>query len=375
MKKNPNSCRWSELPMDMLRQVLERLSVLDLHRAKIVCSSWYLCSKQTVRQKSGSPLLMLSPEEGGCVLYNPDEDRVYKTTKSEFSGYRFLGSSGKWFLVVDSRSKLYIIDLFSEERIDLPPLESIKDGLYSVERLGDRVFMVRLVKNYSGVLVQAVEDLRGVLWVDDKSGEYVVVWQFESNGFLGFCKKGDDHYREITTCIGVRRELQGLCHMVLKGYSLYVLTSRKYIRQLDLSGQDGFKDVSEKHSIAVTTSGEALYVRSKAYETSTLERLRTFHVFKRDPKDLDPSTKDTRLVELDSLGDEALFLDLGVTVKADHSLGVEPNSIYFTLGDRIHHNKVPCMDICVYNHGTKNIKRFHGLSKLNVKDAQWFLPR
>ncbi|CAA7025934.1 unnamed protein product [Microthlaspi erraticum] len=102
-----------------------------------------------------------------------------------------------------------------------------------------------------------------------------------------------------------------------------------------------------------------------------------FHVYKRDPEDLNPNTYDTRLVEVYSLGDEALFLDLGTTVKvaADHALGIEPNSIYFTRGDRYRHKKVSCLDIGVFNLATKNIKRFPGLSNLNVNDAQWFLPR
>jgi len=39
--------------------------------------------------------------------------------------------------VVDSRMKLYIIDVFSEERIDLPPLESLKGSLLKIERVGE----------------------------------------------------------------------------------------------------------------------------------------------------------------------------------------------------------------------------------------------
>ncbi|KAG7598445.1 hypothetical protein ISN44_As06g026970 [Arabidopsis suecica] len=99
-----------------------------------------------------------------------------------------------------------------------------------------------------------------------------------------------------------------------------------------------------------------------------------FHLYKRDPKDLDPNTYDTRLVEVHSLGDEALFLDLGTNVPADHTRGIEPNSIYFTRGDRIRHREPSCFDICVFNLTTKTIKRFPTLSNFNVKDAQWFLP-
>lgn len=60
--------------------------------------------------------------------------------------------------------------------------------------------------------------------------------------YLGFCKKSDAHYREITVGMDVRRELRGLDDMVLKGYNLYFFSTRRYIRHLDLSGQDGVSE-------------------------------------------------------------------------------------------------------------------------------------
>lgn len=57
-------------------------------------SNWYLCSKQTLRPKFRSPLVILCPKEGGCRLYNPEKDMVY-VAKSDLSGYQFLGNSRK----------------------------------------------------------------------------------------------------------------------------------------------------------------------------------------------------------------------------------------------------------------------------------------
>ncbi|VVB17176.1 unnamed protein product [Arabis nemorensis] len=75
--------------------------------------------------------------------------------------------------------------------------------------------------------------------------------------------------------------------MVLKGEILYILTPGSYIRTLDFSGQDGFKDVSymvpmyqptlterqqatkfisQSEKIAVTRSGEVLMVDILVYE-------------------------------------------------------------------------------------------------------------
>ncbi|KAF3596704.1 hypothetical protein DY000_02026139 [Brassica cretica] len=375
-----DSGRWSDLPVDILRSLFERLSFMDFYKAKMVCSNWYLCSKQTLGPKGGSsPLLLLSPEEGGCRLYNPEEDRVY-VPRRDFSGCRFLGNSGKWFLVADSQSNLYIVDVFSDEKIDLPRLE----------------LAIRRWKS--------AEKLRGVVWVDEETRDYVVVCRFDRCDFIRFCKKGDDRYSEIQTRVGVNVFLKGQDDMVLNGYNLYVFTPCCSLRHIDLSGKDGFEDVieqpmftwykpfpsaeeeermrafkviSESYNIAVVTrSGEVLLVHNYTYEsTTTFEKHRMFGVYKRQLKDLDPETYKPCLVEVDSLGDEALFLDLGITVPADATFGIEPNSIYFTRDDRFRLMPLSFLDICVYNLATKSIKRFPTLpSKFKLKDAQWFIP-
>ncbi|KAJ0248659.1 hypothetical protein HA466_0157290 [Hirschfeldia incana] len=354
--------------------------------------------------KRGSPLLLLCPEEGGCRLYSPEEDRVYDT-KRDFSGYRFLGNSGKWFLVADSQSNLYIVDVLSDERIELPRLELVsKDGcVHNLKPLGDDGdFQEILVGgNYNGIRKLA-KDLRGRVWVDDKTGDYVVVCRFDRCDYMRFCKKGDDRYREIQTRVGVSVFLKGQDDMVLNGYNLYVFTPRCSLRHIDLSGKDGFEDVikqpmytwykpflsaeeekrmkfiSERENIAVVTrSGEVLLVHNYTYQSSAFEKHRVFRVYKRQLKNLeDPETYKPRLVEVDSLGDEALFLDLGITVPADTTLGIEPNSIYFTRDDRFRLMPLSFLDICVYNLATKNINRFPTLSSNleKIKDAQWFIP-
>ncbi|CAL9232375.1 unnamed protein product [Arabidopsis halleri] len=329
--ETPNSNHWSDLPFDILRSLFERLSFVDFHRAKIVCTNWYLCSKQTLHKTRKSPWLMLFPEDG-CVLYNPDEDRN-------------------------------------------------------------------------------VVDLRGLLWVDEKKKEeYTVVWFFDTGAnYIAFCKNREDHYRTIPTRFNVRRELRGISDMVLGGDILYVYTIRRYIRVLDLSGQEGYNDVVSntdllsplypasppssddettydgafsRHNIAVTTSGEVLLVESIVYDDSSDSKIPTIglRLYKKVPNP-DPDEfiyRPNVSVEVDSLGHEALLLDLGITVPADRTLGIEPNSIYFTRHDRLRNCKLKpscrARDICVFNLKTKNVTRFPSLSYLKAKDALWFLP-
>lgn len=147
--------------------------------------------------KVGFLMLIMFEKEGSYCLYNLEEDRVYEVK----SNYWFLGSLGKWFFVVDFRLDLYIINVFSNERICFLFLEIVKSFFYKIEWLGgDKGFnefiIIEYEKFFFGNLV-IVEDLRVVLWVDEKKGDYFVVWCFEECLYLRFCKKGDVYYYEI----------------------------------------------------------------------------------------------------------------------------------------------------------------------------------
>ncbi|XP_010444838.1 PREDICTED: F-box protein At5g25290-like [Camelina sativa] len=387
--------RWSDLPMDILRSVLERLSFVYFNRAKMVCSHWYLCSKQTSPQKSGSPMLIMYLEDGGCGLYHPKEARVYKT-KGDLPKIKFLANSGNWFLVLDSKSSLYIIDVLSQKKIHLPPLESIKGCQYKLKRVGDKTFK-EVGTRGSVVILHKARNLRGLLWVDKKKEEFVVVWYFHRikymTEYLAFCKNAEDHYHEIPA------RLQDVSDMVLPctGDSLYVLTTSNHIRKLTYKGlikdilapfclpspPTGLYDDDEcRYNIAVRPSGEVLVVMSIFYGSSRpwmflLDSFWMFLLYKKNPYRVPDNRFYNMLVKVDSLGDEALFLDLGITVPANRDLGIEPNSIYFS---RTRHagfsfQKSSCLDVCVLNIATKTLKRcFPGFLNIKLKDARWFLP-
>ncbi|CAA7057918.1 unnamed protein product [Microthlaspi erraticum] len=194
---------WSNLPPDMLGSIFQRLSLADFHRAKTVCWNWNSSSRLTLSRKRESPWLILFPHDSYdvCMLYNPDEDRVYRTNK-DLSGTRFLANYGNWLLILDSTSNLYMIDLFSENRIDLPPLESLISSTSSLKRVGDKEF----IWEFSGGSYYnlTTNDLRGRLWVNEKTEEFVVAWYFYCpSSHLCFCKKGELSY----TVIPLREEV------------------------------------------------------------------------------------------------------------------------------------------------------------------------
>lgn len=98
------------------------------------------------------------------LLFNPEEEDMIHKSKRDFSRIRFLASSSNSLLVIDSNFNLSIIDVFSDNRIDLPPLESIQPNEnYTLKRLGDEKFeMVICGREYEYTNL-ITDDLRGFL--------------------------------------------------------------------------------------------------------------------------------------------------------------------------------------------------------------------
>ncbi|CAH2035149.1 unnamed protein product [Thlaspi arvense] len=344
---------------------------------------------------SGSPLLTLFLDDGLCVLYNPKEGKIEKILR-DFSGTRFLASCGNWFLMLDSRSNLYVTDVFSENRIDLPPLESLVSNTSALKRVEDRDGEFTLELTDGTVFKEFAEEIRGRLWVDEKTQEFAVVWFFDAPAtFLCSYKKGNRHYDFIPVGFEIPKMLTGLRSFVLRGYRLYILTTRSYVRVIDFSGEKGFEELTGSEpssptfsplgsynwhsSVAVTTAGEFLLVTNTIFERSE----RTFCIYKKDPN-AHPDDFMPDLVEVDSIGDEALLLDLGITVPANPALGIKPNTIYYTRHDRLccgtsrhrpHVQRPYMVDICVFNLATKTLEPLPTPpSNMNLKDARWIFP-
>ncbi|KAG5413750.1 hypothetical protein IGI04_001317 [Brassica rapa subsp. trilocularis] len=313
-------------------------------------------TSQRTRGGSGSPGLMLFPKDGGCVLYNPKEG-TFQRKLGDFSGCRFLANSGNWLLLLDSGSNLYIVDAFSEKKIRLPSLESIDSADCIVKCVGDRKF----IRQDSDSIFRdlSADVVRGLLWVSESAKQYVVVWLFDLPGhsYMSFCKNGDFYYTDIPLFHHQDLHwLDGLSEMVLWGTRLYLSTSRRYVRVLDLSGPQGyFKDI---------TDGQVLLVESDPCNRTC------FRLYKKNPDIENPDLFGHTVTEVDSLGGEALLLDLGYTVPANKALGIKPDSIYFTRHYRPCQCASPDLDICVYNLASKTLHRFPDLDIMNLMDAR-----
>ena len=365
------TAKWSNLCLDVIQMVLEKLSATDFNRAKAVCSGWLSASRQSVRKQNQTPWLILFPYERSygysCRMLNPGEKGLVYRSRNlgvEFTQSRCIATCGSWllmYLVRGGRPKLYILNPLSRDRINLPPLESCKsDNIFSAKRfcIGDQQ-----PRRESALTDLSSEWEKSVLWVEERSKNYLVVW---SHGdCLFFSKKGDNVWRMFHV------RIIGLTDFVCKGLMLYMYIRLSFIDIYDFSGDSPVALTHPPYPfyrrprllspfiinrIAVTTSGEALLVTIyNIHKTS-----RTFYVYK-----MNHATNEWD--EMASLGDQALILDLGITVSAKDVQGFKSNSIYCSgVGFGTDH-------IFIYSLATRKVEPFMA-STNKFFDARWFIP-
>ncbi|KAJ0260849.1 F-box domain-containing protein [Hirschfeldia incana] len=376
--------RWSKLPSDLMQLVFERLGFADFQRAKSVCSPWRYASKRS-SPNNQTPWLILIPEKGKdhCLLFDPEEneEKLYriKNLGVNFANSNCLATYGSWLLMQDDHQYniLYVLNIFTCEKIDLPSMKS----QLSIVETEDDMFLVKLDNN------------RDVLiWFDEKTKDYVVIWIIQPR-FLVYSRKGDKFWKQI--------ELFNFNDdMVYKDHNLYLYSWSRDVKVLDFS-QDIPRQVFETQvkydysskpedvfyydapdtrvwkikteNLVVRVTGEVLRVKSIVLGNSDAW---SFRIYKMD-------SSNSKWEKLDSLGDEeAIFLDLGITVRlANTSQGVNGNSIYFS-GN--HNNYCDSdlgrfwseKDILIFNLGTQEIEIPHPsiFSSVQLSNARWFVP-
>ncbi|KAG2240593.1 hypothetical protein Bca52824_090557 [Brassica carinata] len=292
---------WSDLPFDLLNLVFESLSFADFQRAKSVCSSWRSSSRQCV-PKNHIPWVLRFPqnnENSSCMLSNPEEkDKLYKTQDLglEFAKSSCMKTYGSWLLMQNLQSNLFIVNLFTGERINLPPVKS----QFGMTKIQSPVF-----------------------WIDEKTKDHVVSWA-RSKKCVVYSKTGDNSWNKIP-------KTSGCLDMVYKDHKLYF--SINWWRTVATN-------------IIVTVTGDVLEV-VKMWEP----RCRSWFFFH-------------------SLGDEAMLLDLGITVLANDNDGISRNSIYFS--DCKNANNV-----FLFNLKTWKMEKLHKFdcSSVQLSSSRWVFTK
>lgn len=390
-KHNPNSHErlrprdtpksWSELPLDLLISVFTRLSFANFQRAKSVCSSWHSASRQCVPKNHQIHWLVLFPEDNNnpCTLFNPEEkDKRYRTKDLglEFAESFCIETYRSWLLMSNRMHNLYIVNLFTHERIDLPPVEA-QHGVTKMERtLDDDVFRIT---SHNGKEYKGIRRRSPVLWIDEETREYVVLWELRGLCVV-YSRKGDTSWNQIP-------DTSSCCDMVYKDSKLYFLSLFGQFRIFEFSSRE-FPQETFQCGVAVERfrlgiqlrqrSNSWSIVATKLVVTATGEVLKveklwksrsetwSFRVFKFYSSGF--LKKHNRIY---SLGDESMLLDQGITVLANDTDGFIKNSVYFsdTHGKDVH-------GIFLFNLETQKTELLHkyDCSSVQFSRARWFLP-
>uniref|UniRef100_A0A1J3HEU4 F-box protein n=2 Tax=Noccaea caerulescens TaxID=107243 RepID=A0A1J3HEU4_NOCCA len=363
---------WSELPLDLMQSVFKRLGFADFERAKSVCSSWQSGTRQS-QPNNQIPWMILFPEDKSyCLLFNPeDKEKVYKTQHlgDDFAKSECCKTYRSWLLMVThngrdrgSGSDVYMLNIFTHERINLPTCNQL-------------FFMPR------------------ILWIDEETKDYLVIGIVDDEKVLSI-KKGDDSWKEILLFPGIERRPmpieEEIPQLVYKDDKLYCLNFNQ-VHIFDFSGVapllvfstcvkecvkrllvyprwiPKYGDLQRRNNMVVTLGGDILIVRRKML----LRRSFTwnFKIFKMDSSD------GNKWKEIFTLGDEAILLDLGITVLAKDLEGITSNSIYYNdePDENLHYNDNV---LVIYNVDTKKIEQPQEFvsSSDPFSYACWFLP-
>ncbi|CAF2026464.1 putative F-box protein At5g66830 [Brassica napus] len=320
---------WSELPLDLMRLVFDRLGFADFERARTVCPSWYSASRQSKPNNQIPWMFLIQKDKNYGLLFNPEEkDKVYKTQDlgNDFGKSYCVATYRSWLLMITYTREVYlynpyIFDLLTRQRINLPSFES-DYGLISP-----------------------------VLWIDEKTKDYLVIGMFDEDNAVSI-KKGDTSGKPIT-------QLQFPCiyecyNMVYKDHNIYCLDHYKLTifyfsghvpSQVFEISVDGCVNrtvagairhpgtipckrylACYKNSMVVTVDGDVLILNSVR---ESMSYIWDFKIYKMG------SSTGSKWEEIFSLGDEAILLELGITVLAKDIEGIKRNSIYFNGSDSV----------------------------------------
>ncbi|CAA7057200.1 unnamed protein product [Microthlaspi erraticum] len=358
---------WSELPLDLKQTVFERLGFTDFERAKSVCSSWQSGSRQSQPNNQIPWILLFPVDKNHCLLLNPqDKEKVYKTQHlGDHFGNSFCCKTYRSWLLMQTcyrgweNNHTYILNVLTHERINLPTTKTL--------------FTPQL------------------LWIDEKTKDYLVIGNVDDENLISF-KKGDSSWREILLFpdIGDRRMR---CHETIpqlvykddkvvclnfdklhvfdfsRDVPVLVFTAcvkecvkRQIVYCMKIPPED---DVHRRNNVVVTLGGDILIVTRELPRRSITWN---FNIFKMT------AGYSSKWEEVFTLGDEAILLELGITVLAKDLEGITSNSIYFC--EDLHWELDYENDLYIYNLDTKMVEqpqRFVSSSD-PFSNACWFLP-
>ncbi|EOA18548.1 hypothetical protein CARUB_v10007106mg [Capsella rubella] len=382
-----NGSGWSKLSLNLLNKVFKCLGFAEL--AESACPSLPNASRKS-SPNSQTPWLILFPEKGKdyCLLFNPqDKEKLQRIQDlgDNFANSHCLAICGSWLFMRDLRYNLYIMNLLTREKIDLPSVES-QFGRIKIERTIDDMFHIKLDGEYFGDPDNHIDIYYPSLWIDENTKDYVVTWYLRySRQYLVYSRKGDNLWKHAS----LWSHDMLIYDMVHKDNKIYLYSDSRDVKVLDFSRDVPRKifktkvnydvwakglprrlepgdvwDMKKEH-LVVTLTGEPLRVRSIIRSDSDVWYFRIYKM----------NSSNTEWEKLTCLGDEAIILDQRITVLASATEGIKRNSIYFSGYRSDHQRDWSEKDIFIFNLDTNEVQRPHlpVCSSIRSSNARWFL--
>ncbi|EOA25692.1 hypothetical protein CARUB_v10019045mg [Capsella rubella] len=371
---------WSKLCPDLLRKIIESLSSIDYHRTKHVCSTWYHVWKTCAKRRL-CPWRIIYQDKTYKLL-DLGEDKIYTTQYVGLSDNTyFMGSSGNWFLMVDSHLDLYIFNLLTCEKINLPSMDStpIRGGHREWGHFVEPCRKDRVSEDIYGHKRSGA-----VVWINERTSDYFVAWIFKQH-YLFTYKKGDDSWWNWNSNWETGGKNLGYLDLAYKNSKLYLYTTNNHIKIIDFSGDFPVEETENNRyrdhpfkapwiegafvmtpRIAIEKSGEVLVILSL-----NIRQELSYYVFKMNLE----SGKWKKVVSIGD--DEMIILCHGVTVRApiqDVGDGVKSGSIFF-VEDCDRWPTYYCKSDCgIFDIATNTIK-WHEKPRERTNKSHWFAPR
>ncbi|KAK6254669.1 hypothetical protein SCA6_015974 [Theobroma cacao] len=372
-RKNPDDISVFDIvPDEILRSIFERLDLINIIRAKAVCSSWNLLGEEFV---SKTPWLMLPSREevergdgteanlrayGGFLKLGESEVCSMKKIPKELRESCCIGSSNGWLIFFEEKAVPFLFHPFRQVKIALPSLYGLL-GLRRMERTAEGDFEVERF-NYSKVRYGKQElryyFIRKAILAgepDCNNKKYRVILLFK-DGKIAYHKSGGSCWTEVLDTRHVPYQdiicYQNHLFALSGGNNIEVwncegdfMSKRLHIvptfPEKSLSKINSFGDLCAISLYLVESCGDILLVvrfigefvdsdGKLVHEGDVLDwvcsyRTCLFHVYKLDFNEL-------KWVEMATLGDRVLFLggNQSVSVSTRSFPDCEGNLIYYT---------------------------------------------
>ncbi|GLT37307.1 hypothetical protein SLA2020_116340 [Shorea laevis] len=414
-----------EIPEDILESIFKRLPLIDILRAKAVCSSW----KSTVQALLSSnsdlshfkiPWLLLPPKKsksGGAIasprIMNLEENRVYvlnsSTQSSTLGRYLHIGSSHGWLIMADGRSIVYLLNPFTLATIQLPQLNRSlltepddylrRKDYWDTTYIPPQLLMVKAIltgepnlsgnNNYSVILIYSKKGLyKRIAYLKNKQGPWT---ELDGNKYASYsdimCHGNKLFGLTISASIDIW-DFQGpqpekrILEIKPSHYIQSNIDTRNQIRNLtrNPSGNKRITNTIRRKHYLVELHGEILLARRfvvlRQGDHQIPHKTQLFQVYKLN-------FDEQKWVNVESLGDYSLFLggNESATISTKNSSTCKANSVYFTDDGwfrRIYGNEtIGGRDMGIYNIEDGSIEEIYeiGRETINIDPSPcWLVP-